>query len=141
MICMKGNSIYAQDLNNHQWQNRIILILIDDEKNDTYKKQLIEFKKESTGLKERKLIVYHIKPNALKKGLNNNIWKKTKTKHKDYKKTNASFEILLIGLDGGIKLQQEDLLTCQALFSLIDVMPMRVNELKKPKAFCMSSSN
>lgn len=131
MICMKANSIYAQPLDNHKWKNRIILILIDDEKNDTYKKQLIEFNKESIGLQERKLIVYHIKPSALKKGLNSNIWENAKTTYKDYKKTSNPFEILLIGLDGGIKLQQENLLTCEALFSLIDVMPMRRNELKK----------
>ena len=38
---------------------------------------------------------------------------------------------LLIGLDGGIKLRQNSILTKEKLFAIIDGMPMRRRELKK----------
>ncbi|WP_345165985.1 DUF4174 domain-containing protein [Algibacter aquimarinus] len=38
-------------------------------------------------------------------------------------------ELLLIGLDGGIKLRQSKMLYCKDLFSVIDVMPMRKSEI------------
>ena len=40
---------------------------------------------------------------------------------------------MLIGLDGGIKMSQNNLLTCKALLETIDVMPMRSAELKNKK--------
>ena len=43
----------------------------------------------------------------------------------------ADFEVLLIGLDGGKKLQQNLLLSTQQLFDKIDAMPMRAQELRK----------
>ena len=41
-----------------------------------------------------------------------------------------TFEVVLIGLDGGIKLRQTKLVSLDKLFTLIDGMPMRRNELK-----------
>ena len=41
------------------------------------------------------------------------------------------FEVILIGLDGGIKLQRTELLTKEDLFKITDSMPMRRDELTK----------
>ena len=41
------------------------------------------------------------------------------------------FEVILIGLDGGIKLQQTEVLKKEALFNIVDAMPMRRNELNR----------
>lgn len=41
-----------------------------------------------------------------------------------------NFEIILIGLDGGIKIQQTKILTKEHLFNTIDAMPMRKNEME-----------
>ena len=40
------------------------------------------------------------------------------------------FEISLIGLDGGIKLSQNEILTAEKLFGIIDQMPMRRIEVE-----------
>lgn len=115
----------------YKWYNRLIIILIDDENNEIYNKQLNEFKKESSGLTERKLLVFHIKQNIFKKGLFSTTWQEGKTAYKYLKKTNKSFEIILISLDGDEKLRQNTFLPCETLFSKIDLMPMRINELRK----------
>ncbi|MBD0405038.1 DUF4174 domain-containing protein [Flammeovirga sp. EKP202] len=41
------------------------------------------------------------------------------------------FEVILIGLDGSIKLKQADIMTHKDLYQLIDSMPMRKKELEE----------
>lgn len=123
----------AQDLSKHQWKDRLILILTDNEDNPDFQSQLAEFRKDLTGLKERKIIIYQVMPEAYKTGLNgeNNI--KSGRLYNEYKKTDAGFEVILLGLDGGVKLRQNELLPLEKLFATIDVMPMRRQEIERKK--------
>jgi hypothetical protein len=125
----------AQDLSKHKWENRLILLLTDDENNSTFKSQVAEFRKDLNGLNERKLIIYQVMPEEYKTGLNGDNKKKSARLYNDYKKTDAGFEVILLGLDGEIKLQQNELLQLEKLYSTIDVMPMRRREIeiKKPQ--------
>ncbi|MEM9823617.1 MAG: DUF4174 domain-containing protein [Bacteroidota bacterium] len=50
-----------------------------------------------------------------------------------YHQSKAPFEVLLLGLDGGVKLQQPEVLSCTELFAIIDRMPMRRQELRRRK--------
>ena len=47
-----------------------------------------------------------------------------------YKASAGRFSVTLIGKDGGIKLVQEDRVSLQAIFDLIDTMPMRRREMR-----------
>lgn len=51
--------------------------------------------------------------------------------YSEYKTRNNSFEVLLIGLDGGVKLRQAEVLSNEKLFGRIDQMPMRRRELQR----------
>ena len=57
-------------------------------------------------------------------------WRHAEDLFKKFKKTKNGFEIILIGLDGGIKLRQNELLSTRKLFELIDGMPMRQAEIR-----------
>ena len=123
----------AQDLSKHQWKNRVILLLTDDTSNSTFQNQLTAFKNDIDGMDERKLIVYKITPEKYSVGLENkNVGTPSKI-YSDYKRSKASFEIFLIGLDGGIKLHQTKLLSIEKLFAIIDGMPMRRAEINQSK--------
>ncbi|WP_372756841.1 DUF4174 domain-containing protein [Mariniflexile sp.] len=126
------NTIIAQDMDAHKWKNRVLLVLSDDDNNLIFKNQINEFKAHEKELKDRKLIVYQISKEGYAIGLNQvSNWQKTTKTYKIYKKDKkSSFEIILIGLDGGEKLRQSDFITSEALFRVIDVMPMRRSELK-----------
>lgn len=132
-------SLHAQDLDSHQWKNRVLIIKSEDEINEQFKQQLKEFETSEAGLKERKIAIYRI--------MDNDFWLKDYTgqfantsntsgkitlKFKDeILEASKNFEVILIGLDGGVKLRQSSLLTKEQLFQLIDSMPMRANELKR----------
>lgn len=78
-------------------------------------------------------MVYHITPEKFKAGLQGEKWQKTETEYARYKKTSSQPEIILIGLDGGVKLRAEEFLSNQKLFETIDSMPMRMQEMRRQK--------
>jgi hypothetical protein len=47
-----------------------------------------------------------------------------------FREAEGSFEVVLLGLDGRVKLRQDKLLNCDRLYNTIDRMPMRQRELK-----------
>jgi hypothetical protein len=121
----------AQDLSKHRWENRLVLFITDDENNSTFQSQVAEFMKDLTGLNERKIIIYQVMPEEYKTGLNGNKKIKSTRLYNDYKKTDAGFEVVLLGLDGRIKLQRSELLPLEDLYAIIDAMPMRRREIER----------
>ncbi|ALM08498.1 hypothetical protein SB49_12270 [Sediminicola sp. YIK13] len=119
------NLLQAQEPSSFQWKNRLVLILVNDLSEEVYIKQLAELNAHKKGLEERKLIVYHIQPHRYTVGLAGQSWQHSKRLYKKYKKTKATFEIILVGLDGGNKLHRIKFLGCKELFNTIDAMPMR----------------
>ncbi len=125
-------NVNAQNLSKHQWKNRLILILVDDATQLELQAQLTEFRTHSAGMKERKLVVYQVQSNQFKRGLSaDNEWINSNKLYQKYKSDDSPFEVVLIGLDGGVKLTQNNILTCEKLFAIIDAMPMRRRELRR----------
>ncbi len=121
---------FGQEIGKNQWKNRVLILLTKDAENTEYGNQLTEFNGELINFNERKLVVYHVTPTSYKVGLNTTTKPISSMLYTKYKKTKSDFEVILIGLDGGIKLRQDSILTKQKLYTLIDSMPMRKNELK-----------
>ena len=133
-ITMLQSVNYAEDLSKHKWENRLVLIISQDEFQSNYQNQLNEFIKDSNGIIDRKILIYHILPKKYKTGLlDKSDWKYSEKFFKKYSKNDNQFEIILVGLDGGIKLRQEEIITTDKLFAVIDSMPMRVQEIKNIK--------
>lgn len=128
MITSKFSASYAQDLSQHLWKNRVILILSED--NTAFERQILAFKTNEKGMNERNLIVYHLKTDEYKQVMPKSEVRKSKNLFEKYKQANIAFEVILIGLDGGIKLRQKDFLSCEKLFGTIDSMPMRSTEIR-----------
>ncbi len=96
----------SQDLSKHHWENRLILLLTDDLKNENFTSQLDELETGIESLEEQKVIVYQVFQHKMKMGLTKQAkWTAATNLYKKYDKKNSPFEIYLIGLDGKIKLQ------------------------------------
>jgi len=61
----------------------------------------------------------------------NQGWIQSSELFAEYKQSDKTFEIMLIGLDGGVKLRQSKFLSNEDLFARIDQMPMRRDELER----------
>ena len=92
-------SMMAQSLKSHLWQDRVILLFADDFQHITLQKQLQLFEKNPEGLKERKLVVYQITPNAIRKN-GEDFFEKNFEENicKEFNPKNDEFAFVLIGL-------------------------------------------
>lgn len=131
------NSLMAQNLKQHQWKYRVVILQTLDSTNNSFQKQLKEFKKSNDAFSNRKIVLYEVVNSKYRV---TNYVKNSKTEWMDidpeftYKfPKNKCLKVTLIGLDGGIKLNRDELILKQELFNSIDAMPMRVRELQKSK--------
>lgn len=120
-------SINAQDLKQHQWKNRLVLIIADNINSKKLEKQIHEFQNFTKDFKDRKLITYKIVPK--KYYTKNKGWVNSSELYQKFKTKESGFKIVLIGLDGTIKLSQNNVIKATELFRLIDTMPMRKLQL------------
>ncbi len=132
LICLTMSmALTGQNLKEHQWKNRVVLIITNDSESQNYASQLEEFNMHIQEFEERKLIYYKVLPNKYKLESNtDNSWIKDSKLYAKYNPTHKNFSIVLIGLDGNVKTEQSNLLTITALFSIIDAMPMRRNAIR-----------
>lgn len=121
----------AQTLEKYQWKNRVLLILNSDSEKYNLEKQILKLSENKKGLKERKLVIYQIMPEAYKTIIpKNSEWTENMNLYKRFSLLDQPFKVVLIGLDGSIKLEQNSFLSIDTLFRTIDAMPMRRSELK-----------
>ena len=127
-----GNSD-GQEIDAYQWENRILIVKTEGSESELYLTQLEELRSQEQGLAERKLLIYQVKGQYYRKGLKDDgEWRIINNKRllTISNKSNSNFEVILIGLDGGIKLRRSEVLPTNELFAIIDGMPMRRRELR-----------
>lgn len=124
----------AQDLKIHEWKDRLLLVISKSEKDTLFQKQINVLEEKQSELQDRKLVVYSITDEAYKTGFKSQEkWTKSTMLFDSFNPRKNPFKILLIGLDGDIKLEQKELLSIEKLFNTIDSMPMRRTELSTRK--------
>ena len=135
VTCIFTFTSYGQNLNEHKWKNRVLIVKTLKKESKKFVDQIKEFKSSDKGLKERKLVLYKIRKDefSLIDFANKDLNYSGKIKRSwiaNLLDGTNDFEVLLIGLDGGVKLQQTEVLTKEKLYSIIDSMPMRKNEIR-----------
>ena len=136
--CSSLMNLNGQNLKKHKWENRILIVKTSDIKSKKYQEQLKEFRNSVDELNDRKIILYKITRDNFvlidyKNSELNNSGKISENITENILDKKENFEVILIGLDGGIKLQQTEILIKEDLFKIIDSMPMRRDELNRNK--------
>ena len=120
----------SQDLREHQWKNRLVLLFDETTSSKAIQKELELFIDNAQALRERDLLLFQITPNQVY----DIDTKVTQLKASEvYRRFNIAAEfkgVVLIGKDGGSKLQQPYHVKPQTIFTLIDGMPMRKREMR-----------
>jgi hypothetical protein len=129
---MMSVSMHGQDLKQHQWKNRLIVIVASEENNAYLKEQLATLSTDSKGCADRNLLIYQVLPERYNYQTapiyKDTSWNKGTDLHKKFQKQSNSFAVYLIGLDGGIKMTSSKPWSLKTIFDTIDSMPMRVSE-------------
>jgi hypothetical protein len=127
-LLLFGLLSFSQDIKKHKWQERVLLIYSKNKNSEHIQNQISTLLEKKTELEDRKIIMYTISENQFRTNFSEN-WLPSNFNFAKYNKDNEDFQVVLIGLDGGVKIKQTTLLTTQKLFGLIDHMPMRRREL------------
>lgn len=136
--CLCMTNINGQNLTKHHWENRVLIVKAQTLESVKYHDQIKEFRNSVNELKERKLIIYQILGEKYRE-LNINQkdtsgeWKKIEKQNSQIWNEKEDFKVILIGLDGGVKLEKDEILRKEELFGRIDSMPMRKKELIRKK--------
>ena len=135
--CFTFMNTSAQDLDTHTWNNRIVIIKASSVASNNYQAQLKQFEDATDEMIARKFVLYTILGEDVsfinyEDSTKNKVGKLTEDLAKILNQKH-NFEILLIGLDGGIKRSETEVLTKNDLFEIVDAMPMRRSELRKNK--------
>ena len=128
--CLFSIQSLAQDLSQHKWEDRILLVFTNDLESKIFKNQMLELGKDEGGMKERKLAVYEVvedryRCTSYQRSNEVGIWKETDESMFQRFTIKQPFSVVLIGLDGGVKLKKDEIVTQEELFRIIDSMPMR----------------
>ena len=124
----------SQGLEKFQWENRILILLSEDINSDEMQGQLRLFEGQENELEARKLLIVLVSPAELSTMPESTYPGLSPGKIYDrFKQSDARLEHVLIGLDGGKKLQGELAISTKQLYAVIDAMPMRRAELEDPR--------
>lgn len=123
----------SQSLEKHLWKDRVLLIIADSYDYLLVQQQLQELSSNRRSLEERKLVIYQVTPTSYRFGITDDETNKNQILYKNYNPSKDPFIILLLGLDGGVKMSSNKLLSSKQIFKHIDQMPMRIQELRSKK--------
>ena len=120
------------DLDAYQWKNRIILIFAPSSESDAYNRQIREFEGQEDGILDRDLIVLELFENGESRSGDTPLSEGAAPQmRRQFDVGAGEFSIILIGKDGTVKLRSNDPVATSEIFSLIDKMPMRQEEMHK----------
>lgn len=114
-----------------RWENRILIIISDSENDVAVQKQLSNLGGKEAGMKDRDLITFLVFRNGISRLESQDLHtSSTEIILDKYGTSNPDFRIVLIGKDGGVKMQNDEPVSVDDIFGLIDSMPMRQREMR-----------
>ncbi|MCW9708605.1 DUF4174 domain-containing protein [Fodinibius salsisoli] len=127
---MAQNSHSPADLDQYQWENRLLLIFAPSDTSDFFHTQISEFEGRKKGFHDRDLKTLYLLGDGTSQVEGEPISVlATEQLYEDYNVPENTMTVILIGKDGTEKLRTGQLLTILKLFSVIDAMPMRKQEM------------
>ncbi len=135
VVFVLAQNVWGADLSAYHWKHRLLLIFApngtdprlvafeertDARRGDMQDRDLLSFRILETGPSGRPGV-------PMTSG-------DVEALRRRYKAPAGRFIVILIGKDGGVKLVQEERISLQAIFDLIDTMPMRRREMRQKDA-------
>ena len=127
-------SVADLDLDALRWKNRVLVLFSPLESDASFQSQKQHLASNAGEVFDRDLMILEIVEQGQSKAVNHLLSEKSV---QDIRKrlgvVGGSFQVLLIGKDGGVKLRSSEPVSMKDLFGLIDSMPMRQQEMGSRK--------
>ena len=118
------------DLSEYQWKNRLIL-LFSPQTNNMYQQQHDLLRTDQPGLNERDLLVFSVIGDRVVVETDSAGIERAAKLREHYRVDESTFTFILIGKDGSEKMRSNTVVTRNELYSIIDAMPMRREEMRE----------
>jgi hypothetical protein len=105
----------------YRWKSRVLLVFAPRADAPALAEQRRFIEKQKAGVQERDLVVLELTSGA-----------KAETLRRQFAVKPEEFRVILMGKDGGEKLRKSAPIAPDELFGLIDSMPMRQREARRP---------
>lgn len=116
-----------------KWEKRILIVAAPSAGDEKVRTQLDRFRAGAAELKDRDLVLYAVlgESGSFEGDVAENPGKLAHDIRKQFNIPADSFRVLLIGKDGGVKMERSEPVETGELFELIDSMPMRQQEMQR----------
>ena len=115
-------------LNRYRWQNRILMVLTDDETIASRQKDILD--QDIDGVLDRDLVVFGLSGEGTPYLEDTDV---DLNRVRDGLSLEDDDKIVLLGKDGAVKGKWGTPVTTDELFTLIDAMPMRKEEMRRKR--------
>ncbi|NNF19208.1 MAG: DUF4174 domain-containing protein [Flavobacteriaceae bacterium] len=127
-LLLSGMHTQAQHIKDYRWKHRLLFFSVSDDVPVTDSAAASLYNSETDGIEERDLLVFYIKEQQVYDS--NGEKYELEIPEKYYPLPGGT---ILVGKDGGVKLNLETIADPATIFTLIDGMPMRRAEMKRKK--------
>lgn len=125
----------AQPLQQHLWEHRVVLMLAPDKEEPAFRQQIDLWTATPEEVTDRDLVLYQLFSDAgiAPGGASLRPEIRTSLLDKYGPVPESGLKFVLIGKDGTVKTEQDDVVLMSELFGRIDQMPMRRAEMRRRK--------
>ncbi len=121
----------AYDLSQHQWRDRLLILAADDPADAALREKLEAVRQKQAGIDDRRLVVFQLSAHSGSVDGRSLSASDLSRLRELLRIAPGQREMILIGLDGGIKRRSDLGTDLEEIFAEIDRMPMRRIELDR----------
>lgn len=115
-----------------RWRNRVLVVMAPSAQDANLLRQLRIWKAHEAGNEERHLVLAELCGDGTSRLNGASLAPEQQERLRQrFAWDGKSFEVVLVGKDGGVKLRRTEPVSAEALFAIIDSMPMRRREMRE----------
>jgi len=119
------------DMEQYRWQQRPLLIFAPTDKHPDYRKMLQAAQTHRTDFVDRDMVLIRVLADSVQAGETPLSARDVVYLRQSYDIASEEFRVLLVGKDGGVKLEAVEPVAMERIFTRIDGMPMRQRESRE----------
>ena len=128
-----GNALAnSLDLSQFRWKNRLLFLFAPNRSHPLFERLQKSLTTQKAEVADRDMVVFEVLESGSSKmnmsGLDPQVAQSLREK---FDVQTGRFAVILVGKDGGIKLNRRDPTQLADIFALIDAMPMRQEEMRQ----------
>ena len=135
MLALSGAALLAPlpaaAMSDYQWKKRPIVVFSPSETDARFVRQKAILNGARTGFLDREVVVIYVVGGAMRHDFGPGPGMSGSALRSRFRASEGAFRVLLIGKDGGIKLDSPAPIAAADVFAEIDRMPMRRDEIRK----------